>query len=231
MQTSIRELMDKASIIRERRKTLKIVITESGELQLVAPLNMTLNKIEELVSTKQKWIVSKLHKTTTDNIKNKLLLNYNQTLICGEIYDIKGYSGGKIVVEGSNILIPDKFYKNNTQIRNIKKWYKQLAEQIVSNRLEQLKNATKISYKSLKICDSKAKWGSCDNFKNIKINWRVVMLPHKAIDMVLLHELVHIIEFNHSKDFYSILAKYMPDWRNQRKILKGNNFLLKLYRE
>ena len=232
MQTNeIKNLLDIASIHRERRKTLKIVISDKGELQLFAPVNMPLSTIEQLLKTKQKWIQSKLTKTATDNIKNKYLLDYNQTLLCGEVYSIQSANISKISLQNGNIYIPDKFYQKGSQIKNLKKWYKELATQIIEKRLEQLKNATKIGYKTFKICDTRAKWGSCDNSRNIKINWRVVMLPPAVIDMVLLHELVHILEFNHSKRFYDILAKYMPDYNKQRKILKEYNFLLKLYRE
>lgn len=228
MQTG--RLIDKANIIRERRKNLKILINEKGELYAYCPINMPLQKVEQLLQTKQKWIQSKISSITTSNIKNKNLLNYNQTFICGEIYNIVQGDYSKILVSGNNLIVPRKYFAKNTQLNNIKKWYKQFAKELIFKRIEQLKNATKICYKSLKLCDSKVKWGSCDSNSNIKINWRIVMLPHSTIDMVLLHELVHIIEFNHSKNFYSVLEKFMPDWKNNRKILKDNNYLLMLYR-
>lgn len=231
MQTfSSNNLLNRANIIRQNRKNLKIEISDRAELIVYAPKDMKLDKIESLLESKLKWIQSKLDLMSQQYNKSKILLNYEQTFVCGEVYNIKPYSGSKVATQEKNLLVPQKYYDKNTQISAIKKWYKLLAQEIVLKRIEQLKNATKIAFKTVKIADFKAKWGSCDSKSNIKINWRIVMLPHATIDMVLLHELVHIIEFNHSKKFYDILQKYMPNWKNHRKLLKDNNYLLKLYR-
>ena len=56
------------------------------------------------------------------------------------------------------------------------------------------------------------------------------MLPHKAIDFVLIHELTHIIEFNHSKEFYKVIQTIMPTYKLQQKILKENDYILQLFR-
>ena len=56
------------------------------------------------------------------------------------------------------------------------------------------------------------------------------MLPHKILDFVLIHELAHIIEFNHSKDFYKVIATVMPSYKLQQKQLKNYDYLLSLYR-
>lgn len=229
--TNIEELLDIASINREKRKSIKITITELGELKLDVPIDMSLNKIKELLAPKVSWMQKKLTQNKGSMVKNQYMLSYNQTLICGEKYDILPANCTKIVQKDKCLYVPKKFYEKNTQIKNIRKWYKNFAKEIIEIRLNQLKNATKISYKTLKICDTKAKWGSCDSSRNIKINWRVVMLPPNTIDMVLLHELVHIIEFNHSKKFYDILQKFMPSFKSERKVLKEYNFLLKLYRD
>ena len=76
-----------------------------------------------------------------------------------------------------------------------------------------------IDYSSVSICNNKTRWGSCDSQRNIKLNFRLLMLPHKAIDFVIIHELAHILEFNHSKDFYKIISLVMPTYKVQQRIL------------
>ena len=67
-------------------------------------------------------------------------------------------------------------------------------------------------------------------YKNIKLNFRLLMLPHKAIDFVLIHELAHILEFNHSKDFYKIISTILPSYKVQQKVLKDFDYTLTLFR-
>ena len=78
-----------------------------------------------------------------------------------------------------------------------------------------------IDYQNLSITNSKTRWGSCDTYRNIKLNFRLIMLPHKAIDFVIIHELTHILEFNHSKDFYALVESFMPDWKQRKALLNG----------
>ena len=56
------------------------------------------------------------------------------------------------------------------------------------------------------------------------------MLPHKTLDFVIIHELAHIVEFNHSKDFYKIISIIMPNYKLQQKTLKEYDYLLNLFR-
>jgi predicted metal-dependent hydrolase len=87
-----------------------------------------------------------------------------------------------------------------------------------------------IDYSDVTICNSKRQWESCDSNRKIKLNFRLIMLPHKAIDFVLIHELSHILEFNHSKHFYKIISSVMPGYKLQQKILKEYDYVLNLFR-
>ena len=83
---------------------------------------------------------------------------------------------------------------------------------------------------SLKLINFKAKWGSCDKLKNIKLNWRICMLPDTVLYYLIVHELAHILEFNHSIKFWQVVEKYCKDYKILRKELKKYDFLTNLYR-
>ena len=104
------------------------------------------------------------------------------------------------------------------------------AKKILSERLEFFADLMQIDYASFKISNSKTRWGSCDNHRNIKLNFRLIMLPHKIIDYVIIHELSHIIEFSHSKEFYKIISLVMPSYKLQQKVLKDYDYILGLFR-
>lgn len=84
---------------------------------------------------------------------------------------------------------------------------KQLAYTFIPNRIKELATMHDFKYANVKINNSKGRWGSCSSLGNINISLSCMMLPLHLLDLVLLHELCHTIEMNHSKAFWSLLDK------------------------
>lgn len=214
-------------IVRTHRRSLCLTITKDGNLVVHAPTRMNMNDILKYISEKEKWIVSKQQEIERKLSINKVILDYNQILFLGTKYGIQRVNGLKKIELSQNVLmVPD----SDDVLFKIKKWYIAQATKILKERLEYFANIMQIDYASVSICNSKTRWGSCDNYHNIKLNFRLVMLPHRAIDFVLIHELAHILEFNHSKDFYKIIQTIMPTYKVQQKVLKDYDYVLKLFR-
>lgn len=214
-------------IVRTHRRSLCLTITKDGNLVVHAPTRMNMNDILKYISEKEKWIVSKQQEIERKLSINKVILDYNQILFLGTKYGIQSVNGlKKIELSQNALMVPD----SDNVLFKIKKWYIAQATKILKERLEYFANIMQIDYASVSICNSKTRWGSCDNYHNIKLNFRLVMLPHRAIDFVLIHELAHILEFNHSKDFYKIIQTIMPTYKVQQKVLKDYDYVLKLFR-
>lgn len=79
--------------------------------------------------------------------------------------------------------------------------------------------------KAVKLKYNQSNWGSCSSSGNINLSTRLLFAPEPVIDYVIIHELAHLIEMNHSKRFYAILSSIMPNYRNQEKWLKENGHL------
>ena len=221
-------ITERANIIRQNRKTIKILIDENGQVSIYAPKHITNSEIEKLVGNKESWAMKKSFQIKERRENNRDIFDYNSILVCGKEYKVKDYSGKKPGLSNDYFLIPSKYGKDK-YVNVIKKWLKSLSSEMIEKRLNELSNTTNLQYKSVKIGNFKAKWGSCDSSKNIKINYKVVMLPHKIIDAVLLHELVHTKVMNHSQAFYKKLIAIMPEYKKYRAVLKNYGFLLKLY--
>lgn len=214
-------------IVRTHRRSLCLTITKDGNLVVHAPTRMNMNDILKYISEKEKWIVSKQQEIERKLSINKVILDYNQILFLGTKYGIQRVNGlKKIELSQNALMVPN----SDNVLFKIKKWYIAQATKILKERLEYFANIMQIDYASVSICNSKTRWGSCDNYHNIKLNFRLVMLPHRAIDFVLIHELAHILEFNHSKDFYKIIQTIMPTYKVQQKVLKDYDYVLKLFR-
>lgn len=82
-------------------------------------------------------------------------------------------------------------------------------------------NVMGVNYNRITITSAKTRFGSCSSAKNISFSYRLMLYPESAREYVIVHELAHLKEMNHSKRFYAIVEKYMPDYRERRKILKN----------
>lgn len=216
-------------IIRTHRRSLCLTITKDGDLVVRAPKKMNMNDILKYICEKEKWIASKQKEIQTKLSINRDILNYDKLYFLGKKYGIAKTQGiRKIELSENNFIVPN--IEDCDLIPKLKRWYIKQSEKILKERLEYFANIMQIDYASIKICNSKSRWGSCDSFRNIQLNFRLILLPHKAIDFVLIHELAHIIEFNHSKEFYKVIQTIMPSYKLQQKILKENDYLLRLFR-
>ena len=72
------------------------------------------------------------------------------------------------------------------------------------------------------IRDQKSRWGSCSQKGNVNFNWKLVMAPPPALDYVVVHELCHLYEFNHSPRFWALVARHVPDYEVWKKWLKAH---------
>ena len=83
-----------------------------------------------------------------------------------------------------------------------------------------------VSYKRITIRDQKTRWGSCSTAGNLNFNWRLVLAPREVLDYVVVHELCHRREMNHSQAFWKEVEKILPDYRERQKWLKDNGWRL-----
>lgn len=85
-----------------------------------------------------------------------------------------------------------------------------------------------LAYKSLKINNAKTRWGSCGSSGNLNFTWRLIMAPKKVVDYVIVHELAHLKQMNHSPKFWNEVKLIIPDYKNDELWLKRNGHLLYL---
>ena len=77
-----------------------------------------------------------------------------------------------------------------------------------------------LKYNSVRINGAKTRFGSCSAKKNISYSYRLMAYPEEAIDYVVVHELAHLVEMNHSPRFYNVIARVLPDYKARKRLLK-----------
>lgn len=102
---------------------------------------------------------------------------------------------------------------------------KRKTREFVTKRVEHFARVYGVSYKKIAIRSQKSRWGSCSKSGNLSFNYKIAALPPEIADCIVVHELCHRIEFNHSKKFWALVARTFPDHLRIRKELKNTVIL------
>ncbi len=97
---------------------------------------------------------------------------------------------------------------------------KALGKEYFTRRTEEISRITGLKYASVRITSAKTRFGSCSSRGSICFSYRLMLYPEAAREYVILHELAHTVEMNHSKSFYKIIEKFMPDYKARKRLLK-----------
>lgn len=115
--------------------------------------------------------------------------------------------------------------ENETRIVRSEEEVKKLKEEarsVLSHKTFQYANMLGVTYNRIRIGSQKTCWGSCSSKGTISYNWRLILMPEEIQNYVVVHELCHLFEMNHSKRFWEKVASVMPDYVTYRKWLKQN---------
>ncbi len=99
--------------------------------------------------------------------------------------------------------------------------YKEEARALVTRRAEHFNQFYNFSYQKISIKNTKSRWGSCSRSGNLSFSYKLALLPPHLADYVVVHELCHLGQFNHSPKFWALVAETLPNYKALRKELKG----------
>ena len=103
-----------------------------------------------------------------------------------------------------------------------KKYYRNLAREVLGARTGYYARKMGVTYGRISIREQKTRWGSSSSVGNLNYNWKLVLMPPGVLDYVVVHELAHRREMNHSAAFWKVVATWMPDYKKYRKWLRDN---------
>ena len=222
-------MIEPKEIVRTKRKSLALTINERGELIVHAPKNMPINEIMGFVQKKQDWINKKITNINSILSKNKDIVEYNEIFFIGKRYKVMQTKGiDKPFLTDNSLILAATKSKRNIQ-KQLKGWYMSNIDDILIPRIHKLAELMKQKYSSVNIINSKAKWGMCDSKRNLYFNWKLLLLSPDLIDYVIIHEIAHLIELNHSTKFWKIVGAVIPNYKHSKEVINRCGFLIKLY--
>lgn len=213
--------MAEYEIVRSQRKTLSLQITPEGKVRVRAPMRCSRQRIDEFVKQHRAWIEK--HQAEVAGMleqRAEYRLREGDTLPwCGQRLKIRVGIRSAVQFDRAamTLTVPDV---GIPQLRPaMAKVYKQTAMPWLRQKMDIWARKMGIGYGKLSFSTATRRWGSCSANGDIRISWLLLFAPVRAIDYVLVHELAHRIEFNHSSRFWAIVEQYIPDYRQQKKIL------------
>lgn len=215
-----------------RAKNLVLKINMVSGLEVVLPKGFKMSGLDSFMKSKADWIIAKLDYYEAVKEKRRNACESSKALFLGREYDIT-----KIIRHGSSSrvrLIDDRLLailpddSRETLTRAMETWYRSQAADILKERAGLISSRLNLKYNRIFVKNQKTRWGSCSRLRNLNFNWRLIMAPIQVIDYIVVHEIAHLAEMNHSDRFWRLVGHACPDYKARRKWLRENGPLLSL---
>lgn len=223
-----------------RSKQLSLRV-DYEKVTVVAPKRATAREIREFVKANQDWILAHWKKLLEmqRQIPNRLYQDGEILSVLGQAYKLKilktdqkmialrFYHEEKII----EIRLPEGLateYQTEAIREILEKGLKRKARDVFQTKLKTFSIQMGVSYNSFRLKEQRTRWGSCSSKGNINLNWRVILAPEQIVDYLIIHELAHLKQMNHSSDFWEIVSQYCPDYAVSRQWLRVNGERLRL---
>ncbi|MEI6313607.1 MAG: SprT family zinc-dependent metalloprotease [Syntrophus sp. (in: bacteria)] len=219
---------------KKRKKTLSLTVKPGGMVVIQAPYPVPRAEIDGFFQRKLPWIRQKMA-TLARQVHREMpggeaLAAGDQALLLGVPYPVIingiNLNGSNLSFDGSRfILSPCAAASGKDSLRS---WYQQTASSFLPDRVSVYEEIMGCNSRSVRISRARSRWGSCSADNRIALSWRLMMAPPAIIDYVVVHELAHIREKNHSPRFWSLVGNICPDYRKHRRWLRieGNGLFL-----
>ena len=220
------------AVIKSKRKSLSIAIQPDGNLLVKAPFFMPDDEVVKWVKTKTGWIVRQHAKILEQQQQNppKQFVTGEKFLYLGQEYLLEvrvseGRAGMVGIVDDKMILFTRTADSAAVQ-KILNDWYDKQAKAVISKRVRYYASQMGETYGKITIKNQKKRWGSCSSARNLNFNRRLIMAPQGVLDYVVVHELCHLRQMNHSNAFWQEVELVLPDYKIHKKWLETNGQLL-----
>ena len=216
------------TLIRSNRRDVLLKALPGGETRVYAPAQLPLKQADALVKERMDHLLE-MHRQLENQIaENRLNHPVNPgSRICieGRAYALNLQQGGRISLkihgEGCTLTLPHPQDEDSVRAA-LKQALSRRALERIRQRLDEYAPGIGVPYGRVAIRDQKSRWGSCSQKRNLNFNWKLIMAPEEALTYVVIHELCHLIEFNHSARFWSLVKSRMPEYEFWKKWLKDH---------
>jgi len=216
-------------VVRSSRRTTSIEIV-AGEVVVRAPSRVSESVLLHWVQQKRLWVLKHLA-SQMEQVRHEIRLCQGAEIpLHGTSHRLEWFVGESSQVtrlHNSTLLVSlsSRIRRSESEAAEelLKSWLLQEAQSHLQRRLQQLSQQTALYPKDLQVKGFKRRWGQCSALGVVKLNWRLIHAPQAVQDYVIIHELCHLREMNHSPAFWQLVARHCPDYKALRAFIKDRN--------
>jgi predicted metal-dependent hydrolase len=213
----------------QRSLGVRIRVNGDGGVMVSAPVLMPKVMVDKVVVKHIKWIERQRQKTKLHQQVDPMI-DWENMLVryMGKHYPIRQKSDQKELVRLSGMVMwvnapgKDQVTLKKTAVN----WLKQQARREINLRVNKWGKKMQVSYNKIRIAQQKSRWGSCSSTGTLSFNWRLIHFSDEIIDYVIIHELAHVSNPDHSKKFWAMVERYDSKYKYRIKYLKRQRIQL-----
>lgn len=214
----------KYNFLRSVRKTVTARICKDGTVEVKAPLSFSVNDMTMFLQTHHRWIEKHYDKVMqSGKFDEKKFVSGETHFYLGNSYELK-----VVKSDVDSVSIKDKYLIVNCKTEQsveivLMNWYRAMAvkkyNELIMPIIESFKKYN-VAPRKVTIRDMRSRWGSCSRQGNISLNLQLIKLKEDCIRQVIVHEMCHLVYFDHQAGFYALMDKEFPEWKKIRSELK-----------
>ncbi len=210
-------------IVYSKRKTVSMSVERDASVVVRAPVGMPEEKVCQAVEAKRLWLFEKTnHKQKyTSSKQRKEFVSGETILYLGRNYQLELVDTDLPVVRFDSRFIVSRRNQPHAG-RLLRRWYVQRAQERLPRRAAYFADSMGVRFNRILISDLKVRWASCTPAGNLNFNWRVMKAPAMVIDYLIVHELAHLIEPNHTPRFWNVVSIQVPNYDRAKDWLRDN---------
>ncbi|MCX7996590.1 MAG: M48 family metallopeptidase [Patescibacteria group bacterium] len=220
------------TIQRSRRRTIAATISADLSVLVKAPYFIPEFVIRRFLEEKKDWIVKKLQERQTHAGRTMFggwetgdTIHFFDRLLTVQISASEQATAARLyqVNDTFQVILPidtSPEARRHEVKRLIHDWYRKRTLPELKRRVSAYAKMMGLDFETIRVKDVSSHWGSCSVRRNLNFNYRIAMVPPDLADYVIIHELCHLKEMNHSARFWALVAQYCPDYREKRRRLK-----------
>lgn len=212
-----------------KRRTIGLSIDHRG-LTVSAPQRAAVGHLEQVLQERSGWLFDKLREWQERQPASFNCADGETLLFLGSELVLRLIEGGPRVQ--SNLLEDDTLVVTVPNVedavavrRKLEQWYRAEARRHFMQRLEHYASCMGLKVRNVALSGARTRWGSCNAKGDIRLSWRLIQAPISQIDYVVVHELAHIRELNHSSRFWAIVEETLPHYATAQRALKTGGAL------
>jgi predicted metal-dependent hydrolase len=214
-------------VVYSDRKTLSIIVERDRSILVRAPRNVSAEEIQRMLEEKKLWLYEK-----TRHAQKYPPEPVRKEFVAGEtiLYLGRNYRLELTDDDSKEVRFDSCFYVSRIQKAKVgdlfQAWYMERAKEKLIPRIRHFADAMGVTYNQLLVSDLRYRWASCTPKNNLNFNWRIIKAPMNVVDYLIVHELAHLLESNHSPKFWNIIAVQVPRYEKPKEWLKNFGYKL-----